>query len=1008
MGKHKKKKEEEVFHVEVITKARVIEDSSDEEDEANAKKKRKKKGKAKSNWEYYVKWANYDSDSNTWEPEENVAGCQRLLASFWAEVGTDNRDYGQGYEVKASEKWIKREKKFFASEFNEAQEKLRAQREKDEELRRKREKAKKKKKSASTEFSRVVSTASSTSKSHATSLARTDDSDSEDDVPLLQRKRKNKEPESSDDDTPLTLRLPALKKAKTNDSTSLATDPKQESLFSEDTTPERPTIIAPRPLPRPLPPPPSPQRLPSSSKTTPTIPAKPLRLKDPHHKVAAATENIASGSGISTKQRLGQDALAPTKPRAPMPLPPPKPLPGKLRTGSSSNMIQLSFKKGTDPTSVMSPSGYDSKSPVTPHSALGNREPTLSALNAPASPRPRDVQTLQFAESPQDYAMREPHDVSAFRAQPLATVQRFPRPMQLPHVPPKPMQLPPVPPKPIPPPPQVQTPLNKQAEAFLSSIIPDPAIEKPFEPLPPPPLVPRRPSHYNIPKIWSWSGGVYTEDEPSKPIFNVTFFDVTRHVEGGMRFSVALSSMDRLVFPSFHDVNDLDTILRACDGVHQFARLGPQGSDDVEALGLFSTYMAKMQKTVLLPLSLDNIVVAHIAFFHHNTVIPSRYFRPPHEIKRNGSLVACLVPWSLASGQLQKHYRKPPNAYLPGKIDIEPLIKDKTRWERTVKTKAAYQHAIRILQFPQWLSDYMSEEGRERTYWVWSEGGDGTKKKPGMETLMLHAIMEQCRAKKPRSNLAETRVMFVHVGAVKTLHKFPGYLDFCSVASHVQFYTYGTHPTVPPPHWGVKEIYPCGGIVTFTPRTILEDPIRALRRIQQINSHPLWECYILPSTLGMVAKLHGQKANDDPLALFDRGTVPYVVVLNAIENGEIALITSPPTHELSPTQTDDPREDWVHKHYVYRPHGPRSILQSTVDAFNVKYGNIQQGEWMAAIQKDISKDLTNMRCQPVFMSQYRRYVAIESPNERRVSGQDGLEWTTLAKFDFKDDFFPKN
>jgi hypothetical protein len=48
----------------------------------------------------------------------------------------------------------------------------------------------------------------------------------------------------------------------------------------------------------------------------------------------------------------------------------------------------------------------------------------------------------------------------------------------------------------------------------------------------------------------------------------------------------------------------------------------------------------------------------------------------------------------------------------------------------------------------------------------------------------------------------------------------------------------------------------------------MEDPIGILHRIRQIQSHPLWMCYILPSVLGMVTRLHCE--NEDPLAVFER------------------------------------------------------------------------------------------------------------------------------------------
>lgn len=42
----------------------------------------------------------------SWEPAENVQQCNRLLASFWKHVGTDDEDYPIGYEVEADASWI--------------------------------------------------------------------------------------------------------------------------------------------------------------------------------------------------------------------------------------------------------------------------------------------------------------------------------------------------------------------------------------------------------------------------------------------------------------------------------------------------------------------------------------------------------------------------------------------------------------------------------------------------------------------------------------------------------------------------------------------------------------------------------------------------------------------------------------------------------------------------------------------------------------------------------------
>ncbi|TFK76886.1 hypothetical protein BDN72DRAFT_15764 [Pluteus cervinus] len=206
MGKSKKKapvkpepesevdseEEEEIFHVEVISKARVVPLSDGDEtdfEEDGFGRKRVKGGK----WEYFVKWADYASDENTWEPEENVAGCERLLRSFWTDVGYDNNDYGPGTVLEADEKWIKQQKKYSKKQIKADKEELRkrkrkAKKEKEEKEREEKEREKGKEKKKDKERESPVASSSKAKEKLA----------SESSLPP-KIKRKRPETESSDD-----------------------------------------------------------------------------------------------------------------------------------------------------------------------------------------------------------------------------------------------------------------------------------------------------------------------------------------------------------------------------------------------------------------------------------------------------------------------------------------------------------------------------------------------------------------------------------------------------------------------------------------------------------------------------------------------------------------------------------------------------------------------------------------------------------------------------------------
>ncbi|KAJ3502486.1 hypothetical protein NLJ89_g8864 [Agrocybe chaxingu] len=739
------------------------------------------------------------------------------------------------------------------------------------------------------------------------------------------------------------------------------------SLFSGNSSPEIHTKkIPPKPKATahskpPLPPPPP---LPSSIKI-------PRRPNNPHAKIADMPASaVPSGSGISTKQRLAQGALAPTIPKevpsAPLKPPPPrstpKPLPTRTNTSSFSG---LSFKK--KPIAV-----------TIPESA--NHPPILTSTSAFKSP------SIPLANSP---PLHSPEPASSFfNAGPAGSpglLSNQPTIFKRPLVHDNTVS-----------PALISQPL-KDAEKFLSTIMPAslaapllPSSEEQPELPPPKPLHNKAPLPGRIPKLWKWSGPLYIPSSEFS-LCNVVI-SPSSHAQS-TRLSVAFQGIESIRVSYFHDAADFSSISSAFRLPTEFGSLGASSGDSgVDHFKMFVCYMAKLQKVFMLPLILDGSVVGQTIFFHPSCENVVAQFKAPMLLPEE--LIVAVCPWPLSAEQTKLE----PAAQHQEAKTLKPTLPRKS-WSSSLRNKPKYHRALRMLGFPQTLHDTYAARSHPYLYYIWDDPRNSSK----IESDCLRSILSQVRMKEvPPAK--EARVVFIHVGALKTLHNLKG-LNMRREAPHIQFYTFGSHESIHPSAWAVKEVYPIGGIVTFTPLALDIDPLGVLHRIEQISRHPLWTCYVFSPVIGLLAKR--ECAQEDPLVWLQKGTLRLKYVLEAIEKGSVALLEAPPEATIVTPETSS-REGWLKKYLHFRPPTQFEALHTGCDTF-LKKPKLMSPNWQSEIENEIMLDISAMQRQPVFMKQYRRYVVITSERDTpRPTGKEyGLEWVTTKNFDFKDDFFPK-
>ncbi|EIW64911.1 uncharacterized protein TRAVEDRAFT_140212 [Trametes versicolor FP-101664 SS1] len=985
--------EEPQFVVEVIKAARVTKEEE---------------------WEYRVKWANYDSSEDTWEPAGNLNNCKRLLDSFWDDIGIDDNDYHEGYTVHATPSWIKREKKYFARSLDSG---TTSRADKEDEL----EATIARIKEGAEDTSRVplIKKQPSTSKGKDVTKSSTgkkagrprkvtviekpesgvDRAEDSDDAPLsaIPRKRKKRvklsspdSDEADDDDVPLakySKPKAAASKGVASASSSAPSavktapvvklpEPAQDSdhesggsLFSGPSSPEAAPAV------------PESASAAGAEQENTTIPMKRPSVDDVganRHRKRQIKEMpmvITGTAGNSTKARLAQRGVQPAA--APAPATAGADGPGTRPFTQKLDLSSMSFKKKSA-TAAAAPSPIQTDSPTTPIVPIPRRTSMGNAF----------VQSPVSAEPPTPTGSTAPV--------PIPRTTDFKRPM-VPIPRRTSLQLPPKDP-------------TAEAESFLAGIMP-PDLAAPMneDTTPVTPTTPSAPGPFGktkapplprIAKKWRWSGEMFMDvsRERAERVCEISLHDPTEPLPNGLRFSICVKG-DSLRLSAFHDIASLPVFLEACTRVQQFAKVAPQEDKDTDAIKQLAIYMMKRSLFCYAHLYIEETSVALLVIFPSGHPETIKFLNVPTGSAGEALLQAALVPWELKAKDFQKLHWK--NRISTMGVTLDPaFIPMLDEAGRKVVTQRRFYQALHILQIPKSLYDFVAAPNHP--YCIWYVPGDHSGSGPGYETMLLKEVLATC-ASKNVGYKADGRVVFVHVGALATLYCLPALAERRKYPEW-RFITYGTHPSIPRERWGVRELYPIGGIVTFTPSAIIQGHFRLFQRISQIAEHPMWECYVLPSVVAMVAKLCCQGVH--PLQVYDEGNFVYEDLLKAIEDGSVALLQAPQS-TLDPPAQDDSNLLWTRCMIRVAGLDARGILEECLKLAAEQFANTSEADLPAAIEQEIVRDLLRMQTQPVIMDNYRRFVVFRTKQDAYFAdaSKSGIECTSHDKFDFKDDFF---
>ncbi|KAJ3814998.1 hypothetical protein F5876DRAFT_61860 [Lentinula aff. lateritia] len=233
---------------------------------------------------------------------------------------------------------------------------------------------------------------------------------------------------------------------------------------------------------------------------------------------------------------------------------------------------------------------------------------------------------------------------------------------------------------------------------------------------------------------------------------------------------------------------------------------------------------------------------------------------------------------------------------------------------------------------------------------------------PGMEISDLAELQPYLKQAYTTSISSKSDIIFVHKTQLQELSLRSGLLRAKELKPVFILFETDSSQKI----WNVDEVYPFGGIITFTTKALTSNVDLLMQKIHEVAMHPLWEAYIVPSVLGLAIKnYYGDIRIWDSLD----DSFAFAELLNMLDDGVIRL-----------TSDRKASNDCWNLQQELRILNHEEIVKFCVGAAPARA--IEQDSAFLEVNEEVADVLQTLQIQPRFYKRYRRFVVLSEGFEK--------------------------